>query len=47
MSDIGSSLAGRAFRVTEIEGVPVLERPVADLTFSLDGRVTGCATVTG
>jgi len=36
---------GRAFRVAEIDGVPTLDAPVADLTFGDDGRVTGCATI--
>jgi heat shock protein HslJ len=45
MVDIAVSLVGRAFRVVEIDGMPTLEEPVADLTFGDDGRVTGCATV--
>ena len=45
MGDIAAVLVGRAFRVAEIDGVPVLDGPVADLTFGDDGRVTGCATV--
>ena len=45
MAHIAESLVGRAFRVVEIDGVPTLEEPVADLTFGDDGRVTGCATI--
>ena len=45
MADIAASLVGRAFRVAEIDGVPTLDAPVADLTFGDDGRVTGCATI--
>jgi heat shock protein HslJ len=45
MADIAAALVGRAFRVVEIDGVPALETPVADLTFGDDGRVTGCATI--
>jgi len=45
MADIAASLMGRAFRVAEIDGVPTLDAPVADLTFGDDGRVTGCATI--
>jgi len=45
MPDIAAVLVGRSFRVAEIGGVPTLDDPVADLTFGVDGRVTGCATV--
>jgi heat shock protein HslJ len=45
MPDIAAVLVGRSFRVAEIGGVPTLDAPVADLTFSADGRVTGCTTV--
>jgi heat shock protein HslJ len=45
MPDIAAVLVGRSFRVAEIGGVPTLDTPIADLTFSADGRVTGCATV--
>jgi heat shock protein HslJ len=45
MADIAASFVGRAFRVVEIERVPALDEPVADLTFGDDGRVTGCATI--
>ena len=45
MADIAASLVGRAFRVAEVDGVPTLDAPVADLTFGDDGRVTGCATI--
>ena len=45
MADIAAALVGRAFRVVEIDGVPALVEPVADLTFGDDGRVTGCATI--
>ena len=45
MGDIAAALVGRAFRVVEIDGVPVLDSPVADLTFGDDGRVTGCSTI--
>jgi heat shock protein HslJ len=41
----GSGLVGRSFRVVAIDGVPALERPTADITFGVDGRVTGRATV--
>ncbi|MDA8436593.1 MAG: META domain-containing protein [Actinomycetales bacterium] len=41
----GSGVVGRSFRVVAIDGVPVLEAPTADITFGVDGRVTGRAPV--
>jgi heat shock protein HslJ len=38
-------LVGRSFRVAAIEGVPVLDTPVAEITFGADGHVTGRGTV--
>ena len=45
MGDNAAGLVGPAFRVVEIDGVPVLHEPVADVTFGADGRLTGCATI--
>lgn len=38
-------VVGATFRVTAIEGAPVLDHPTAELTFGEDGRITGRATV--
>jgi heat shock protein HslJ len=38
-------LVGLTFRVVELGGVPALEVPVAELTFGVDGRLSGCATI--
>jgi hypothetical protein len=43
--DAGAGLVGRSFRIVAIDGVPVLETPTADITFGVDGRVGGRATV--
>lgn len=38
-------LGGRTFVVTSIAGAPALESPTAELTFGVDGRVHGRATI--
>ncbi len=38
-------LTGRTFRVGSLEGLPALETPTAEITFGVDGRLTGSATV--
>lgn len=43
--DAAGRLVGHTFRVTEIDGVPTLDVPTAELTFGDDGRVSGRATV--
>ena len=40
-----SWIVGRSFRIVAIDGVGVLEAPTADITFGVDGHVTGRATV--
>ena len=43
--EASSWLVGRSFRIVAIDGVAALEQPTAEITFGMDGRVTGRATV--